>query len=105
MINKTTSVAKCTRGTVGDKYRTRDNVMGTLQPDSLWLVKGQEYPLLAVTEKPEQDGYTWAMVRIGNIIVYVQADPDYIQLIDPEPQPQPQEEYEEVTEKLYRKKA
>ena len=101
MINKTTSVAKCTKGTVGDKYRTRDNVMGTLEPDSLWLEKGKEYPLLAVTEKPAQDGYTWAMVRIGNIIVYAQADPDYIQLIDPEPQ----EEYEEVTEKLFRKKA
>ena len=54
-----------------------------------------------MTEKPAQDGYTWAMVRIGNIIVYAQADPDYIQLIDPEPQ----EEYEEVTEKLFRKKA
>lgn len=105
MVNKTTCIARCTKGTVGDKYRTRDNVMGALQPDSLWLEKGKEYPLLAVTEKPAQDGYTWAMVRIGNIIVYVQADPDYIQLIDSAPQPQPQEEYEEVTEKLFRKKA
>lgn len=103
MIDKTTSIARCTRGTVGDKYRTRDNVMGTLQTDSLWLEKGKEYPLLAVTEKPASDSYTWAMVRIGNIIVYVQADPDYIQLIDPTPQPVAQ--YEEITEMLYRKKA
>lgn len=100
---KTTSIARCTRGTVGDKYRTRDNVMGTLQPDSLWLEKDKEYPLLAVTENPSSDGYTWAMVRIGNIIVYVQADPDYIQLIDPEPQPVDQ--YEAITETLYRKKS
>ena len=103
MINKTTSIARCTRGTVGNKYRTRDDVMGTLQPDSLWLEKGKEYPLLALTEKPAQDGYTWAMVRIDNIIVYVQADPDYIQLIDPTPQPVDQ--YAAVTETLYRKKA
>lgn len=103
MVDKTISVARCTKGTVGDKYCTRDNVMGTLQPNSLWLEKGKEYPLLAVTEKPAQDGYTWAMVRIGNIIVYVQADPDYIQLIDPEPQPK--ELYEPITEVLYRKKA